>query len=56
LIIAGTVLGALEELSLRAPEVTPGHERELKEVRDALMQEIGGKDGRRQKGSGRKQR
>jgi PPK2 family polyphosphate:nucleotide phosphotransferase len=56
LVIAGTVLGALEQLRPKAPEVPPGHERELKEVRAALMKEIGGSGGRRQKGSGRKQR
>ena len=54
LVIAGTVLGALEELRLKAPEVTPGHERELKEVRAALMKEIGASAGRRRQGRGRK--
>ena len=55
LVIAGAVLGALEQLQLRPPKVSPSHEQELAEVREALARELGEKDGRRQ-GGGRKRR
>ncbi|MGH9308570.1 MAG: polyphosphate kinase 2 family protein, partial [Vicinamibacterales bacterium] len=37
LVIAGTILSALEGLRLTAPEVSPGQERELKAVRRTLQ-------------------
>jgi PPK2 family polyphosphate:nucleotide phosphotransferase len=40
LVVAGTVLGALEQLKLRPPRVSAGHERELEEVREALAREL----------------
>ena len=54
LVVAGAVLGALEELQLRSPKVSPGHEHELEEVRKALAKELGA-SGRRA-GGGRKKR
>jgi PPK2 family polyphosphate:nucleotide phosphotransferase len=41
LVIAGTILGALESLKLKPPEVTPGQEQELEQVRATLLREIG---------------
>jgi polyphosphate kinase 2 (PPK2 family) len=41
LVIAGAVLDALSSLRLAPPEVTPGHERELDDVRRALQESIG---------------
>ena len=40
LVIAGAVLGALQQLKLRPPAVTAGHERELDVVRAALAADI----------------
>ena len=54
LVVAGAVLGALDELQLRSPKVSPGHEHELEEVRKALAKELG-ESGRRA-GGGRKKR
>jgi PPK2 family polyphosphate:nucleotide phosphotransferase len=54
LVIAGSVLGAIEQLPLRPPEVSAGHERELKEVRAALARELAESEGRQ--GGGRKKR
>ena len=53
LVIAGAVLGALEDLQLRPPKVSPGHEQELADVREALARELE-KEGRQ--GAGRKRR
>ena len=55
LVIAGAVLGALEQLKLRPPRVSAGHERELKEVRETLARELEESEGRRRSG-GRKRR
>jgi PPK2 family polyphosphate:nucleotide phosphotransferase len=55
LVVAGAVLEALDQLPLRAPQVTPGHERELEEVRAALAGELA-QAARRGKGGGRKKR
>jgi len=55
LVVAGAVLEALEQLPLRAPQVTPGHERELEEVRAVLAGQLSGA-ARRGKGGGRKKR
>jgi PPK2 family polyphosphate:nucleotide phosphotransferase len=55
LVIAGALLGALEALRLRPPRVSAGHERELKEVREALIRELEESEGRRGDG-GRKRR
>jgi PPK2 family polyphosphate:nucleotide phosphotransferase len=54
LVVAGAVLSALEQLQLRSPKVTPGHEHELEEVRTALSRAGGGKDRRRRSGGGKK--
>jgi len=56
LVVAGAVLEALEQLQLRSPEVTPGHERELEEVRTALARQAGTTGNRRAKGGSRKKR
>ena len=40
LVIAGTILEALDGLNLKPPKVTPGHEEELAKVRAVLSQEI----------------
>ena len=54
LVVAGAVLSALEQLQLRSPKVTPGHEHELEEVRTALSRGGGSKDRRRKSGGGKK--
>ena len=54
LVVAGAVLSALEQLQLRSPKVTPGHEHELEEVRTALSRGGGSKDRRRRSGGGKK--
>jgi PPK2 family polyphosphate:nucleotide phosphotransferase len=41
LVIAGTILDALDRLKLEPPEVTPGQEEELGQVREALSREVG---------------
>jgi PPK2 family polyphosphate:nucleotide phosphotransferase len=40
LVIAATILEALDSLKLQPPKVSPGHEEELAKVRAALQQEI----------------
>jgi PPK2 family polyphosphate:nucleotide phosphotransferase len=52
LVVAGTVLGALEQLKLRPPRVSAGHERELEEVREALARELD--ESERRQGRGKK--
>jgi PPK2 family polyphosphate:nucleotide phosphotransferase len=49
LVIAGAVLGALEELELKPPKVSPVHEQELEQVRAALLEEVSAPGGRRKK-------
>ena len=41
LIVAGTVLGALEDLKVKAPSVSPGHEQELADARAVLARAVG---------------
>jgi PPK2 family polyphosphate:nucleotide phosphotransferase len=54
LVIAGAVLGGIEQLQLRPPKVSAGHERELEDVRAALARELGESEGRQ--GGARKKR
>ncbi len=54
LVIAGAVLGGIEQLQLRPPKVSAGHERELEEVRAVLARELGESEGRQ--GGARKKR
>ena len=49
LVIAGAVLGALEELDLEPPSVTPVQEQELEQVRAALLEEVSARGARRKK-------
>jgi PPK2 family polyphosphate:nucleotide phosphotransferase len=49
LVIAGAVLGALEELDLESPAVSPEQEQELEQVRAALLQDVSARGARRKK-------
>ena len=40
LVIAGAILGTLQQLDLSSPEVSPGHEQELKEIRTTLLGQV----------------
>jgi len=56
LVVAGAVLEALEQMQLRSPQVTAGHELELEEVRAALAKKARATGRRRAAGGGRKKR
>jgi len=47
LVIAGAVLGALEDLDLESPKISAAQEQELEQVRQALLEEVSAPGARR---------